>query len=253
MSAARHNAPRAPSQRTPDALPKLLTPAQRHATLHASAWFAGLPADLQAWLAEHARPVAFAAGQRLFGRGDPADGIYFVVDGSLRISTSTSDGREALLAFAEAPQWFGETALFDGAPRTHDAWGQGDGTLLHVGQQRLLELLERRPEHWRQFGLLITQKLRLAFHAIEGNSLLSPATRLARRLVAIVYGYGDWSGPSRRVIDVQQDQLGAMVSLSRQTVNKILGDFETQGYLRRNRGAIEILDLDGFKRFAAED
>jgi len=52
------------------------------------------------------------------------------------------------------------------------------------------------------------------------------------------------------VIRVQQDQLGAMLSISRQTVNQILKDLEAQGLLHRARGSIEILDLAQLRKFA---
>lgn len=233
-------------------MPKLLRPDERLTALRRSAWFTGLPAELRDWLVGNAVPQALAAGQRLHGPGDPPDGIYFMVDGAVRVATTTADGREALLAFAEPPQWFGETALFDGAARSHEAWAQTDCLLLHVAQRGLEAFLAEHPACWRDFGMLMAQKLRLAFHAIEDVSLLPPPARLARRLLAIAHGYGDWSGPSRRVIEVQQDELGAMLGLSRQTVNQILKDFEQQGFLRRTRGSIEIVGLDGLKQFALD-
>ncbi|MBO9651097.1 MAG: Crp/Fnr family transcriptional regulator [Variovorax sp.] len=246
MSSARHKAAK-------DAVPKLLNPAQRLVALESSAWFAGLPIELKTWLAENTTPLLFSAGQRLFGPGDAPDGICFVVEGAVRVATTTSDGREALLAFAEPPQWFGELALFDGAARSHEGWAQSDCVLLRVPQRSLVEFLDQHPVHWKAFGQLVAQKLRLAFRAIEDATLLAPPVRLAHRILAIAHGYSDWNGPSRRVINVQQDHLGSMLGLSRQTVNQILKDFEARGFLRRTRGSIEIVDLEQFKRFAAEE
>ncbi|WP_420998293.1 Crp/Fnr family transcriptional regulator [Cupriavidus sp. 30B13] len=228
-----------------------LTAEDRLAALKGSAWFAGLAAPLQAWIAENARPRTAAAGTRLFARGDAADGLYFVMSGAIRMTTSTADGRQALLAIAEAPQWFGDIALFDGLPRTHDAWVESDVLLLHIPQQDVARFLAQHPAYWKAFGLLLTQKLRLAFGAIEGAVLLPVAARLAGRLLAIAGGYGERSGGSKRVIAVQQEQLGLMLSVSRQTVNQILKDFETQGLLHRARGAIELLDLDRLRAVAA--
>ena len=78
----------------------------------------------------------------------------------------------------------------------------------------------------------------------------SVPVRLARRLLAIAGGYGERHGLSTRVINVQQEQLGLMLSVSRQTVNQILRDFEAQGLVQRTRGSIEILDLASLRRFA---
>lgn len=65
----------------------------------------------------------------------------------------------------EPPYWFGEISLFDGLPRTHDAFADSASTLLLLPQAGLLALLEREPQHWRDFALLMSHKLRLAFIA----------------------------------------------------------------------------------------
>ena len=74
--------------------------------------------------------------------------------------------------------WFGEIALFDGQPRTHDAIALDDALLLHVPQAALLAILDATPQYWRQFALLMAQKLRLSFLTVESMSVM-PAARLA--------------------------------------------------------------------------
>ncbi|MBM7062507.1 Crp/Fnr family transcriptional regulator [Pseudomonas sp. UL073] len=210
-------------------------------------WFSHLPAALQDELLGAANVRHLDHGQRLFRRGDKACGLYAVVAGSMRIGASSADGKEALLTLIEPPYWFGEISLFDNQPRTHDAYADGSCTLLNVPQAALLALLERQPQHWREFALLLSQKLRLAFIALEEMSLLPAAPRLARRLVMIAEGYGEVSG-ERRVIHLAQEQLALMLAISRQTTNQILKDLEAQGILRLTYGEIEILDLAQLRR-----
>lgn len=230
---------------------KLNLPEERRAVLRASGWYAGLPDDLQAWLAESARPLALQAGQRLFARGAAASGLYHMVDGAMRITNTSADGREALLALAEPPLWFGESGLFDGAAHDHDATAESAALLLHVTQRALLQLLAHEPRHWQAFGMLLAQKLRLAFIGLESQALQSPAARLAQRLVAIAVAYGEMPGRSKRVIELQQGQLAAMLALSRQTVNQMLKDLQARGAIRLMRGAMEIVDFEQLKRAAA--
>jgi CRP-like cAMP-binding protein len=204
-------------------------------------WFGALPAALQTALLDAARVQRLDAGQRLFRRGDPASGLYAVVAGAMRIGAVSACGKEALLTLVEPPYWFGEISLFDGLPRTHDAFAESASTLLLVPQAELLELLERQPQYWRDFALLMSQKLRLAFAALEQMSLLPAAPRLARRLLLIAENYGE--GEPRRVIHLAQEQLALMLAISRQTTNQILKELEAQGILRLAYGEIEILDL----------
>lgn len=88
--------------------------------LQAGRWFQGLPEALQTHLLALAQPRQLPPGQRLFARGDAPCGLYCVVEGAIRISAVSENGKEALLILVEAPHWFGEIALFDArrAPTT---------------------------------------------------------------------------------------------------------------------------------------
>ncbi|WP_172150757.1 MULTISPECIES: Crp/Fnr family transcriptional regulator [Pseudomonas] len=224
-------------------------PRAYRACLQGGHWFSALPAALQDALLEMAQVQRLDAGQRLFRRGDPPSGLYAVVEGAMRIGAVSASGKEALLTLIEAPYWFGEVSLFDGQPRTHDAFAEGASTLLLVPQAALLALLERQPQYWRDFALLMSQKLRLAFIALEQMSLLPAAPRLARRLLMIAENYGE--GEPRRVIHLAQEQLALMLAISRQTTNQILQELQAQGIVRLTYGEIEILDLARLRQAAS--
>ena len=211
-------------------------------------WFAALPQALRHTLLDMAQVQRLDAGQRLFRRGDKPSGLYAVVEGAMRVGAVSETGKEALLTLIEPPYWFGEISLFDGLPRTHDAFADSASTLLLLPQAGLLALLEREPQHWRDFALLMSHKLRLAFIALEDMSLLPAAPRLARRLLLIAENYGE-SEP-RRVLQLAQEQLALMLGLSRQTTNQILKDLEARGALRLTYGEIEITDLGTLRQAA---
>ncbi|MDH4565295.1 Crp/Fnr family transcriptional regulator [Pseudomonas sp. BN414] len=212
-------------------------------------WFSLLPAALQDELLAMAQLRRLEPGQRLFRRGDPPCGLYAVLEGAIRVGSISESGKEALLVLVEPPHWFGEISLFDGQPRTHDAFAESQVTLLNLPQTSLLALLKREPRYWRDIALLMSQKLRLAFIALEEMSLLPAPQRLARRLLMIAEGYGGLSG-QRRVIQLAQEQLAMMLAISRQTTNQILKELEAQGALRLNYGEIEILDPERLRRAA---
>lgn len=217
--------------------------------LRSGRWFAALPDDLQERLVDSAELRTLGARQRLFSRGDAADGLYAVLDGGIRVSGSSESGREALLTLLEPPTWFGEISIFDGAPRTHDAIAETEALVLHVPRPALDAILSAQPRYWRELGLLVTSKLRLAFTAMEDMALLPIAVRLARRLSLMAEGYGE-SAHQRRTVEVSQEQLAQMLSTSRQTANQLLKDLEARGLIRLSYGTIEILDLDGLRRAA---
>ena len=220
------------------------------AALSRGAWFRDLPQALRRSLIDAARPLTLAAGERLFARGDAPDGVFAVLEGRVRIGGTAVSGREAILAMVKAPQWFGEIALFDGLPRTHDATAETATRLLRVDLAALHAMLSTTPDHWHSFGLLLAQRLRHAFDAIEEASLVPPLGRVARRLVLLARGFGAFDDRSHRIVDLSQDRLALMLSMSRQTVNQLLGELAAGGSIRLTRGGVKIVDLDALERCA---
>ncbi len=84
---------------------------------------------------------SFTSGEVLFREGDPGDGLYLVLKGSVRISKTSLTGEEAL-AVLESPAFFGEMALIDNSVRAADAIINEDSVLFFVPLQGLRSLIE---------------------------------------------------------------------------------------------------------------
>lgn len=215
-----------------------------NALVQHSIWFNSLSEVQQQQLLAQATVCRLTADQRLFSRGDSFDGIYALLEGAIMISGVNRNGQQALLTIVEPGDWFGEIALFDLKPRTHDATASVDSTLLHLNAAALQQLLQQ-PLWWRSFGQLLTDKVRLVFQALEDISLQSSQVRLARRLLMLSRVHQQADG--RWLIPIQQEQLGQLLALSRQTINQQLQALAQQHIVRSTYGKIEILDMDGLK------
>jgi CRP/FNR family transcriptional regulator, cyclic AMP receptor protein len=223
--------------------------AQELSRLRSGAWFGQLQHERAQALLAISRPKRLQPGETLFLRGDPPDGLFAVLDGGLRISGNTADGKEAILSIIDAPQWFGEIAVFDGLPRTHDAVAEGAVRLLHVPRPALEALLQADPLWWRDLGQLMALRTRLVLIGLEDLALHPAEVRLARRLLMLAQaGLKGQAGQmlhqgSPVVLPISQQQLGMMLSLSRQTVNQLLNGLQQQGIVQVAYGRIELSDL----------
>jgi len=229
-----------PGMHSPDAIEDL------RAVVGRGRWFASLPGHHQQQLLDAAVLRRLDAAQALFRRGDANSGLYAVLAGSVQIGAPGPAARDAVLGVLEPPQWFGEIACLDGGPRTHDARAWTPATLLHVPLAALLRLAQQDPLWWRQLGRLLAEKTRALFSGMEDLALQPAPARVARRLLAMSTGHGMLAdGAAQRRIPVSQEQLGAMLSLTRQTVSEVLRSFEAEGWVRRLYGAVELLDPAG--------
>lgn len=214
-------------------------------------WLRELPADGLGDMLGLARVRTLGDGERLHAKDDPPDGLYGVISGAVRISSTGADGREALLTVLSPGSWFGEISLFDGLPRTHDAHASGATELLMIPRQGFHQLLERRPELYPHFMRLLCRRLRLSFSMLEDSALLPLPARLAKRLLTHAHAYGetrnDEALPS---IQLSQEALGLMLNSSRQSINKLLKRLEQAGWLQIKYGEIVILDEPALTRLA---
>ena len=220
--------------------------------LETTPWFRGLPVELRDYLVSHATLITLEKGQFLYRRGDRSYGLYAVLGGALAIGTVGEDGKEALLAVLGPTAWIGEISLFDGLPRPNDVAAVSRTLLLHVPEPALQGLLDSTPRYWRDFALLMTQRLRVSFENAEAMTLLPAAQRVANRLLMIASGYGGLNASQSR-IRVSQDSLASMVSLSRQTTNQLLKNLENQRILSLKSGEIAILDFDRLRAASLGD
>jgi CRP/FNR family transcriptional regulator, cyclic AMP receptor protein len=211
--------------------------------LESTPWFRGLPVELQDFLTSHATLLRLEKGQVLYRCGDRSYGLYAVLEGSLSIGTVGVDGRESLVAVLGPTAWIGEISLFDGLPRPHDVIAVSRALCLHVPEAALQSLLDATPRYWRDFALLMAQRLRISFKSTESLTLQPAAQRVASRLLLIAEGY-DGLNAVRSTIRLSQDSLASMVSLSRQTTNQLLKSLESQQIVNLKFGEIQILDIE---------
>ncbi|NNM51738.1 MAG: Crp/Fnr family transcriptional regulator [Pseudomonadales bacterium] len=203
------------------------------ATLLRDSWFQSLPEAMRQTLLQEGECRTITAGQCLFARGMAFDGIYAVIQGLLAIRGVDEAGRSVMLTLLGPGQWLGEIALIDGLSRTHDSWAQEDSRLWHVPPAALQDMLQKRPEWWRWFALLVTHKIRYLFIEMEQNMLLDAKHRLLRRLWVLA--------GNARMVKISQEDLGSMLSLSRQTVNQNLRQLERDGLIRLHYRQIEVI------------
>src|SRR5262249_10261306 len=192
------------------------------AVLNSSEWFAALESPIQQAVLASSHEMVLGAGKLVFHRGGPSDGIYCVLSGAVRFGAIAPSGRELIVAVVEAPEWFGEIALFDGGVRTHDVWTDVPSTLLHLPLRHLTRVLASDPGAWQHLGLLLVRKLRVALAMLEDMALDPPGVRLARCLINLFDGYGQRKVEPPYRVRVSQERLGMMLSLTRQTVNELL-------------------------------
>lgn len=216
-------------------------------SLAAIPFFSGLdPAALES-VAASTRARRFRRGEVIFHLGDPGDALFVIVSGDVKISLPSETGDEAILATLRPGEVFGELALLDGAPRSATATAISPTETVVLPRERFRELIATEAGVRDALLASIAGELRRLTTHVEELHFLDITGRLAARLVRLA-GEGGASAPDGSVrlrANLTQADLASMVGCTRQSVNKLLGQFTDDGYLRQDRDGIVILDLGG--------
>lgn len=199
-------------------------------------WLDSLSIIARDELLSKVRVKHFKEGQRVHSKSSLADGLYCVISGEVKISTTTLNGEELVLTRILPDNWFGEIALLDGGERTHDAHTTKISEIAVIPKAAILHACNKYPEVYVALTKLLCKHTRLAFLAIENFLTFKPAQRIAKTLL-----YRQQSNQSS-FIEIKQSELGRMVGISRQSTNKILKNWEQLGIIKRAYGGVEIID-----------
>ncbi len=219
-------------------------------SLAAVPYFAGLDAGALERVAAGVRSRRFRRGEVIFHAGDPGDALFIIVSGEVKIGLPSEAGEEAILVRLQPGNVFGELALLDGAPRSATATALSAAETLVLPRDRFRELIAKEPAVRDALLASLALELRRLTTHVEELHFLDITGRLAACLVRLASDGGTTlpDGAIRLRTSLKQGDLAAMVGSTRQSVNKLLGQFASDGFLRLERDAIVIVDLAGLTR-----
>jgi CRP/FNR family transcriptional regulator, cyclic AMP receptor protein len=196
------------------------------------------PDDIDA-VASLAVEQRFKDGESIFSRGAPGEGMLIVLQGSIRLSIVSVEGRELILREAGPGDVIGEIAVLDGGRRTADAAAVGPVAAGFIGQAPFARLLANRPALQMMILQVLCARLRDTTDQLESIALYPLEARLARFLLWHVRRHGRTRADGARSapLTISQSAIASFVGASRPKVNRLLASFEERGAIER-RGAI---------------
>ena len=189
--------------------------------------------------------VKISKGGILFKEGDSGEHVYVIVEGKLKLGTSSGDGRENLLSILGPGEMFGELSLFDPGPRTSAATAVTDAKLLSLSHEKLIPWLRENSDVSLQLLARLAQRLRRTNEAVGDLVFSDVPGRVAKALIDLGERFGKETPEGLFVQhELTQEELAQLVGASRETVNKALADFAGRGWLRLDGRAVLITDLE---------
>ncbi|HWS05412.1 MAG TPA: Crp/Fnr family transcriptional regulator [Burkholderiaceae bacterium] len=214
------------------------------AFIRSQPWHGSLSAEQQTRLLGRLSFVKGAKGDCLLAAGSAVQGWYAVLEGLVKLQSTSVDGRVSAFLGVPAGEWFGEGSALKAEPRRYDVIALRDTTLLCLPRAEFHALQSTHLAFNQYLVTHLNRRLGQAMALIEAGRLRSPQERVALYLSRVFW-------PGVRKLSLSQEELGHLVGLSRQTVNRVLREMERLQLVSLAFGRVDILDEPGLLSVAA--
>lgn len=182
---------------------------------------------------------SFAPGELIFLEGDPAHGIWFTLEGRVRIIKYSDSGRVQGLCVTSKGRCFGGCPLFDGEVNPASAQAINNTTLLILNDSDKETLTQRDPELLKLLLNIFTERLSLLARLGEGLG----AGNVGSRINDCLATYAD----STDCVNLSHEQLAELVGTAREVVTRHLNKLEADGVVSLKTNCVVILDMEELK------
>lgn len=198
----------------------------------------GLSHDLAEKLSNLARPIPVKAGATLFEAGDPGNGCYAILEGSLKVSMMSVEGDEQLLAVMGPGEIVGELALLDGRARSATVTALKPTRLAFIEKHAFERFADENPAVYRHMLSIVGKRLRQANDVLAARSFLPLPGRVAQTLLQLAESFGKPLDNGRVLIHykLSQADIANMAGAARENVSRVLNDWKRAGTISRISG-----------------
>lgn len=211
--------------------------------------FASLPYADQENLVSLVRRKAIRKGELLFRQGDEGTALYIILEGRIKISVSRRTDTVTLAILGQG-EFLGEMALLDDLPRSADAMALEDSQLYALNRKDFLSFLKNNENAVHAVLTALSLRLRKTDNLLAEMCFLNLSVRLVSRLVELAEPLAvNETTPQVCTIKISQQELGDILGVSRESINKELKILRSKGYVSTSRNSILIHDLRTFLDF----
>ena len=177
-------------------------------------------------------------GQVIFSQGDPADCVFYIREGRVKIAVVSAQGREAVVAFLKAGDFIGEGCLTGRPRRVSTARAMEDSVITRLDKSTMVRMLRDEADFSELFTAhLLARTIRVEEDLVD-QLFNSSEKRLARALLLLA-NFGKDGKREPVIAKVSQETLADMIGTTRSRVSHFMNKFRELGYIDYN-GGLEV-------------
>ncbi|MGN1401999.1 MAG: Crp/Fnr family transcriptional regulator [Bacillus sp. (in: firmicutes)] len=187
----------------------------------------------------------FHKGEMIYITGEEISNMYFIVEGKVKIYTTTIDDKRLILRFQKALGVIGDIEFIHNDPALHSVEASSDCTALGIPYRTIREKVKQNPVFLQYLLEAVTQKFRTK--TSSSNNLLYPVeVRFASYLLSTVEG----NESVAEAEDLSLTEVSELIGTSYRHLNRVIQKLSNEETIKREKGIIHITDLDKLREIA---
>jgi CRP/FNR family transcriptional regulator len=205
--------------------------------------FTGLKEEEIKEISKYFHLEEYKKGDYIFFEGDEEPGIYIVVDGIVKLTKETADGKTVILKLVTPGEVFGWVVLGDSKPSsTYTAQALVDSRVLHISNKDFLNLLTSYPAIAVRITCIASKMVLEAYDRLKSLAVEKVEGRIANLLLELGRKIGkEENGKIVIRSPITRQDLAEMTGTTVETAIRIISRWKKEGILNTERGKIEIL------------
>jgi CRP-like cAMP-binding protein len=176
--------------------------------------------------------------QVIFSQGDVADAVFYIQQGTIKLTVVSEQGKEAVIAMLEPGQFFGEGCLNGHGLRVATTTAMDECVITRIAKADMIAALQNEPDFSELFmSYLLARNSRIEEDLVD--QLFNSSERRLARLLLLLANFGKEARPEPIVGKISQETLAEMIGTTRARVSFFMNKFRKLGYIDYN-GRLEI-------------
>jgi CRP/FNR family transcriptional regulator, cyclic AMP receptor protein len=196
------------------------------------------PASFLAKIGEGRTIAKYGSEQTVFLQGDPADAVFYIQKGKVKVTVVSEQGKEAIVAFLSADEFFGEACLAGQTQRITTVTALVDCVIMRIAKAALVAVINKEPTFSEMFiAHLLARTIRVEADLVD--QLFNSSEKRLARLLLLLANFGKEAKPEPIIAKISQETLAEMIGTTRSRVSFFMNRFRKLGFIDYN-GHIEV-------------
>ena len=176
--------------------------------------------------------------QIVFSQGDPANAVFYIQKGKVKVTVVSEQGKEAVVAVLGADEFFGEGCLAGQVQRIATAATMADSVIVQLEKTAIVGVIHQEPAFSEMFiAHLLGRTLRVEADLVD--QLFNSSEKRLARLLLLLANFGKEGRPEPMIAKISQETLAEMIGTTRSRVSFFMNKFRKLGFIDYN-GGIEV-------------